>query len=78
MAHPCTPGSPDLGSSSPCLQLHREELLRAAALHRLPQGPGLEVDPRAQGLPCQLLPRALSLHLEPGHTVQQGASGTPG
>uniref|UniRef100_A0A7N5J8Z1 Transforming growth factor beta 1 n=2 Tax=Laurasiatheria TaxID=314145 RepID=A0A7N5J8Z1_AILME len=52
--------------------LHREELLRAAALHRLPQGSGLEVDPRAQGLPCQLLPGALPLHLEPGHAVQQG------
>ncbi|XP_068765794.1 transforming growth factor beta-1 proprotein isoform X1 [Struthio camelus] len=50
-----------------------EELLRAAALHRLPQGPAVEVDPRAQGLHGQLLHGALPLRVERRHPVHQGA-----
>ncbi|KAM6038271.1 transforming growth factor beta-1 proprotein isoform 2-T2 [Chlamydotis macqueenii] len=50
-----------------------EELLRAPAVHRLPQGPAVEVDPRAARVHGQLLPGALPLHLERRHPVLQGA-----
>lgn len=53
-------------------QEHGGELLRPQTPHRLPAGPGLEVDPRAQRLRRQLLLGAVSLPEELGHHAQLG------
>lgn len=50
----------------------RGELLRPPALHRLPAGPGMEVDSRAKRLPCQLLLGAVPVPPQRRHVSQHG------
>lgn len=57
-----------------CFQELRGELLRSAAVHRLPAGSGLEVDPRAQRVSRQLLLGAVPVPPQRWHHAQLGES----
>lgn len=57
-----------------CFQKLRGELLRSAAVHWLPAGSGLEVDPRAERVSRKLLLRAVPIPPQCWHHAQLGES----
>lgn len=60
------------------LQQLRGELLRATTIHKFPAGLGLEVDPSARRVLCQLLLRSLPLPTQCRHHPQLGETKSHG